>query len=176
MKDYILENRKVIDVTGVISDDGKQTIQLTLDGEPFDTLQEGELKKTNRVRLYPLDILPLLKETNNIFKKIVVYSKGMPISDAAYSFLLDGAIVTVNRIFKKEGTKRENSDDTYQWDCYRSQLKEVTNLKSDEEELLDILANIKEENKKATELLRDSTANNKAKVIRSSLGLIFTQS
>lgn len=127
-KDYKLENR-VIKSIKLTSENGRNSrVVFELDGEPFKSFdfKTGEEIQTNTLSLDIANVGLQLTDLIEEFQIADSYLLGANLPPALISFVLRGAKVDVNRIFKKKGEKRENNNDTYTADIYKSVFTKVT--------------------------------------------------
>ena len=126
--DYKLEGR-VIKSVKLTSENGRNPrVSFELDGEPFKSFdfKTGEEISTN---VFSLDIANVglqLTESVEEFQIADSYLLGANLPPALISFVLRGAKVDVNRIYKEKGEKRENANDTYTANIYKSVITKVT--------------------------------------------------
>lgn len=127
-KDYKLENRTIKSIK-LTSENGRNArVTFELDGDSFDSFdfKTGEEIKTNT---FSLDIANVGLQLTDLVEEFQIadnYLLGANLPPALISFVLRGAKVDINRIFKKKGEKRENSEDTYTADIYKSVFVKVT--------------------------------------------------
>lgn len=159
--DYTLENR-VIKSIKLTSENGKSSrVTFELDGEPFESIdyKTGEVINTNTFSLDVANVGLQLTEKVEEFQIADSYLLGATLPPALISFVLRNAKVDVNRIFKKKGEKRENSDDVYTNDLYKSVFVNVTtNISARANAEIDkILNRIAEEGSKPTKVETTTT-------------------
>ena len=126
-KDYKLENRMIKSVK-LTSENGRNArVTFELDGEPFKSFdfKTGEEIKTNT---FSLDIANVGLQLTDLVEEFQIadsYLLGANLPPALISFVLRGAKVDINRIYKEKGEKRENSEDTYTANIYKSVITKV---------------------------------------------------
>lgn len=129
--DYKLENR-VIKSVKITSENGRNSrIVFELDGEPFKSFdfKTGEEIQTNKLSLNIANVGLQLVDKVEEFSIADNYLLGANLPPSLIAFVLKGAKVNINRIFKKKGEKRENSNDTYTDDIFKSVFTDVnTNI------------------------------------------------
>ena len=155
-RDYKLENR-VIKSIKLTSENGRNArVTFELDGEPFKSFdfKTGEEIKTNTFSLDIANVGLQLVDKVEEFSIADSYLLGANLPPALIAFVLKGAKVNINRIFKKKGEKRENSNDTYTADIYKSVFVDViTNISARANAEIDkILDRIAEEASKPTKV------------------------
>lgn len=153
-KDYQLKDRVITSII-LTSDNGANArIVIKLDGDEFDSFDQktGEAIKTNSFSLDVANVNLMLGEKVDEFSIANGYLLGANLPPALISFVLKGAKINVDRIFKKKGEKRENSNDTYTNDLYKSVITKVTTNISDRanKEIDKILDRLSEEAAKPT--------------------------
>lgn len=124
--DYVIENRRIKSVRMNHENGRNIRIIFELDGEPFISYdyKTGEKINTNS---FSLDIANISLQCSDVkeFKRANRYLMGANLTPIIISSVLDNAIITVERIFKAKGKKRENGNDTYTSDLFKSVIKSV---------------------------------------------------
>lgn len=127
-RDYKLENRTIKSVK-LTSENGRNArVSFELDGEPFNSFdyKTGEEIKTNT---FSLDIANVGLQLTDLVEEFQIadsYLLGASLPPALISFVLRNAKVDINRIYKEKGEKRENANDTYTANIYKSVITKVT--------------------------------------------------
>lgn len=126
--DYKLENRTIKSVK-LTSENGRNPrVTFELDGEPFKSFdfKTGEEISTNTLSLDIANVGLQLTDMVEEFQIADSYLLGANLPPALISFVLRGAKVDINRIYKEKGEKRENSNDTYTANIYKSVIVKVS--------------------------------------------------
>lgn len=126
--DYKLENRTIKSVR-LTSENGRNSrIVFELDGEPFVSFdfKTGEEIKTNTLSLDVANVGLQLTELVEEFQIADSYLLGANLPPALISFVLRNAKVDINRIYKEKGEKRENANDVYTANIYKSVFTKVS--------------------------------------------------
>lgn len=124
-KDYKIENAKVTNVS-MSREQGKNCrIVLTLDTmfKSYD-FKTSEKIETNKLSL---DIANVGLQCANVpqFKRANRYLLGANLTPIIIACVLDGATISIDRVFKKKGEKRESGNDVYTSDLFKSVITHV---------------------------------------------------
>lgn len=124
--DYKIENRRIKSIR-LTTEKGKNArISFELDGEPFKSYdyKTGEKIETNT---FSMDIANVGLQCSEVkeFKRANRYLLGANLTPIIISSVLDNAIISFERIFKHKGEKRENGNDTYTSDLFKTVITEV---------------------------------------------------
>ena len=124
--DYKLENRRIKSIR-LTTEKGKNArISFELDGEPFKSydFKTGEKIETN---VFSMDIANVGLQCGEVkeFKRANRYLLGANLTPIIVSSVLDNAIISVDRVFKAKGEKRENGNDVYTNDLFKTIITNV---------------------------------------------------
>lgn len=123
--DYKLENRRVTDIFPAKESGRNGRIIFVLDGDPFPTITPlGEKKMGNTISF---DVTQIGKQFGTIeaIKLAKSYVGIGVIPFDIISVALIDSIISINRVFKKKGEKREGGEDVYSNDCFTSKVTSV---------------------------------------------------
>ena len=126
--DYKIENRKVINVILSKENGRNGRITLVLDGEPFMTYKFGTAEKvmTNSISFDVANVGNEFGEYSEVISTAEGYMAGAPIPIPLISFALKGGTISINRLFKAKGEKRESAEDTYTQDLFKTKVMGFT--------------------------------------------------
>ena len=127
-EDYRIENRRIKSVTLSKESGRNARISLNLEGESFKNYKfgTGEKNETNNISF---DIANINAEFGEFSDYITVangYMMGGAIPPQIISFALANGTITVERLFKAKGEKREKTNDTYTQDLYKTRVVSFT--------------------------------------------------
>lgn len=122
--DYKVESRKVTNVILSKESGRNGRVTLVLDGEPFMAYKYGTAEKimTNSVSFDVANIGNEFGEFSDVISTADGYMAGSAIPVPIISFALKGGIITLERIFKAKGEKRESGEDTYTQDLFKTKV------------------------------------------------------
>lgn len=126
--DYKIENRKVINVILSKESGRNGRITLVLDGEPFKSYKYGTAEKitTNSISFDISNVSNEFGQFSEVISTAEGYMAGAPIPIPLISFALKGGTISINRIFKAKGEKRESAEDTYTQDLFKTKVTAFT--------------------------------------------------
>lgn len=122
--DYKIENRKITNVI-ISKENGRNgRIVLTLDGEPFMTYKYGTAERimTNSVSFDIANVTNEFGQFSEIISTADGYMAGSAIPIPLISFALKGGTISINRLFKAKGEKRESAEDVYTQDLFKTKV------------------------------------------------------
>lgn len=126
--DYKVENRKVTNVILSKENGRNGRITLVLDGEPFKSYKYGTAEKitTNSISFDVANISNEFGEFSEVISTANGYMAGAPVPVPLISFALKGGTISIERIFKAKGEKRESAEDTYTQDLFKTKVLSFT--------------------------------------------------
>lgn len=126
--DYKVENRKITNVILSKENGRNGRVTLVLDGEPFMAYKYGTAEKimTNSISFDVANVANEFGEFSDVISTANGYMAGAPIPVPLISFALKGGTITINRLFKAKGEKRESAEDTYTQDLFKTKVVSFT--------------------------------------------------
>lgn len=126
--DYKVESRKVTNVILSKENGRNGRVTLILDGEPFKSYKFGTAEKieTNSISFDIANIGNEFNQFSEVISTAEGYMAGAPIPVPLISFALKGGTISINRIFKAKGEKRESAEDTYTQDIFKTKVTAFT--------------------------------------------------
>jgi len=126
--DYKIENRKITNVILSKENGRNGRVTLILDGEPFMTYKYGTAEKimTNSISFDIANISNEFGQFSEVISTADGYMAGSAIPVPLISFALKGGMISIERIFKAKGEKRESAEDTYTQDLFKTKVTAFT--------------------------------------------------
>lgn len=122
--DYKVENRKVMNVILSKENGRNGRVTLVLDGKPFKSYRYGTAEKieTNSISFDIANIGNEFGQFSEVISTAEGYMAGSAIPIPLISFALKGGTISINRLFKAKGERRESAEDTYTQDLFKTKV------------------------------------------------------
>jgi len=126
--DYKIENRKITNVILSKENGRNGRVTLILDGEPFMAYKYGTAEKimTNNISFDIANISNEFGQFSEVISTADGYMAGSAIPVPLISFALKGGMISIERIFKAKGEKRESTEDVYTQNLFKTKVTAFT--------------------------------------------------